>query len=241
MSNELVHADPAYRNLMENSRQRQLQELERFPEHRNAETGFAPTYIIARYDGGVGASTLAAMMIPFINKPMIIEVGGNRARALKSVDAEDRLRFTGADGAAFGDAIDARIQCASRTAIIECEQEAYRDAIKATAVLRDSPFHSPASLLLIAADVDRKLKLVELAAQFGIDDPIVFDQHGSGRAKSGDHIRIPTLPKQLQTEIYTNGKSLTHAIQDHQISYTVMLFVTEYAKFGQQVRDRIAS
>lgn len=241
MSNDLVHSDPAYRKLLANSRQHELQALHRFPENRNAETGFAQTYIIARYDGGVGASTLAAMMVPFVTKPMIIEIGGNQARALKSIGAEDRLRFKGAEGGGFGDAIDARIQCASRTAIIECEQEAYRDAIEATAVLRDSPYHSPAFLLIVAADVDRKLRLVDLAAQLGINEPIVFDQHGSGRARNDDHIRIPTLPKQLQTEIYGNGKSLTQAIQENQTMYTVRTFASEYAKFGQRVHDRIAS
>lgn len=239
MSNDIMNSDPAYQKLAEVSRKREFQPLERFPEKRTAQTGFAPTYIIARYDGGVGASTLAAMLMPFLTNPLLIEIGGNKPRALKSVDRENRIHIPFVDHNPFGEALDARIQNASRTAIIECEQTAYRDAIEATTILRGAPFHNAAYLLIILAGIDNKLALVDLAHRSDIDDPIVFAQGGYSHASSEDIIRIPTLPKQLQTEIYQNGKGVLEALRDNQTMYTATIFAHEYVRFGKQVHDRI--
>ena len=136
-----------------------------------------------RYDGGVGESTLTGCLIPLLSNPLLIEIGGNRARALKFVAETDRLHFSSSDPERFGNAIDARIENASRVAIIECEQSVYREAIEAAAVLRGEPYNSAVYVLIIVSKVDHKMGLVKLANQYGITDPIVFAQHGYRRER----------------------------------------------------------
>jgi len=88
MSNEITRQDPAYGRLLAANRSHTT-ELVRFPMKLARETGLAPTYIIAKYDGGVGSSTLAAILGMFMNSPLFIEIGGNRSRAFKAINEAD--------------------------------------------------------------------------------------------------------------------------------------------------------
>ncbi len=116
----------------------------------------------------------------------------------------------------------------------------FREAIEAAAVLRGEPYNSAVYVLIIVSKVDHKMGLVKLANQYGITDPIVFAQHGYRREKVDGMISIPTLPLLLQPAIYEHGLGVLDAIKTNSAAYTTRLFAKEYARFADQVSDRIA-
>ena len=238
MSNELTRQDPAYGRLLAANRSHTT-ELVRFPMKLARETGLAPTYVIAKYDGGVGSSTLAAILGMFMNNPLFIEIGGNKSRAFKAIDEADIVRFPSSDPDRFQRGFDARLQQASRPAIIELEQSLYRDAIQATVALRTEPFYSSAILIFVASKNDEKLAFRKLSDDCGVHDLIIFGEHEIRSEKRADVIRIPTLPKEIQDAFYVEGLSFMEAVQSCPALFTRKIFIGRLQQFHQQVIERL--
>ena len=238
MNNEISRQDPAYGRLLAANRSNRT-ELVRFPMKLAASSGLAPTYIIAKYDGGVGTSTLAAILGMFMPKPLFVEIGGNSSRAFKAIDKADIVRYPSSDPDRFQRGFDARLQQASRPAIIELEQSLYRDAIKAAVALRSEPFCSSAILIFVASKNDEKLAFQKLSDDCGIHDLIIFGEHEIRGEKRPNVIRIPTLPKEIQDAFYIEGLSFMEAVQSCPALFTRTDFIGRLQHFHQQVIERL--
>ena len=219
MSNEITRQDPAYSRLLAANRSHTT-ELVRFPMK-------------------LASSTLAAILGMFMNNPLFIEIGGNKSRAFKAIDEADIVRFPSSDPDRFQRGFDARLQRASRPAIIELEQSLYRDAIQATVDLRSEPFCSSAILIFVASNNGEKLAFQKLSDDCGIHDLIIFGEHEIRGEKRANVIRIPTLPKEIQDAFYVEGLSFMEAVQSCPALFTRKDFINRLQNFHQQVFERL--
>lgn len=241
MSTEIIRQDPAYSRLLDLREQATKLPSAKFPLKRAAESGLAPSFLIARYGGGVGASTAAAMLALFIDNPLFVQIGGNSSRAFRGLSEEDRLRFPSDDPHRYEKAFDARLEHASRPAFIEFEQTLLREAITATCILRGDGFHSSATLIFVASVDDEKIAYRSLAEAAGIDDLIVLSAPQVQKESRAGVIRIPTLPKEIASAFYTHGKTLPEAIRSCPGLFSIAKLEQDLREFNHKILERLQS
>lgn len=239
MSNEIVRQDPAYSRLLELKERATTLPFQKFPLNRAPVSGLAPSYLFARYDGGVGASTAASMLSLFVDNPLFVQIGGNASRVFQGLPKEDLLSFPFDDPARFENAFDARLEHASRPAFIEFEQTLYREAITATSILRGDGFHSSATLIFVASVDDEKIAYRSLAEAAGIDDLIVLGAPQLQKEGRSGVIRMPALPREIASAFYTHGKTLPESIRSCPGLFAAKKLKHDLREFNHKILERL--
>ncbi|MEP2722588.1 hypothetical protein [Roseibium sp.] len=239
MSNDLTTQDPVFARLLAVKSQASAARLQELPLQFAPESGLAPTILIARYDGAVGASTAAAILAMLWPQPLLIQIGGNASRALSGLAKESLLRFETNDPNRIENALDARMEHASRPAIVEFEQTLFREAISTTQILRGGEFGSAAALIFVASPHDRNLPYRTLAEEAGIDDLIVLAKPQAGKESREGVIRMPALPKKVADAVYSEGMTLREAIRTCSGVYSREAFGLALQNFRNEIEARL--
>lgn len=239
MNNDLVLSDQAYSQIVAAGRTRLSLGSGKLPVRISPDTGLAPTYLVSRHEGGVGASTLIAMLLPLLVNPFLIEIGGNMPRALQSVAPADRARYESGDPDSYKNAIDRRLEVASRIAIIEFEQSLFREAVEVAQFLSGEGCRGAVTLMLVASKIDKKLGLLKHAKDSGIQEVIVFGQACLAKEERPGVIHIPVLPENIQNSLYEQKQGFADAVRARERLYTAHLFKASLQKFYREIEARI--
>lgn len=240
MTKDLITRDPGFGRIQEATQVKIFGSAIDFPNTVSPMSGLAETYVVSHYDGE-GASTLALLLAQFISpSPLIIEVGTNKSRAYKSVGKEDIFRPDQDADRPVYQAMDERLRNPSRTAIIEFGRGLWREAIAVSRTLQAPNLDGKVYYCFLASDQDLELKTVNLARKEGIKDLIVFGMPKLAREKREGFIKIPTLPREIQSLVYRDGFSMLDAISTTRDRYSLTQFGSELERFAMQVGEALA-
>lgn len=230
MSNEMVPHNPHYLALQAATRIKDPTGGALLPRS-NADSAVSDTHFIIHRDG-VGASTLALFLEPcFAVEPLILEVGTNISRALQSLPKERHFHTQDGDEAAIIGAIDWRLATPERPAIIECGRTAYKQGIIGAHRLSNPPFNAPVHIIFLASEHDRDLSVVKMANQSGLTDVLVCGDYLSDWRERPSVIKVPTLGRDLATNIYQSKLSLRDALEAVRGPMARWTFANEYQTF----------
>ena len=235
MSSEIVYRSPHQDRIHAATQVADVAGGINFPTSKGQASQLTDTFVIAHYDGE-GASTLALFLSQFIEpEPMVIEVATPASRAFKSVPPE--RRFTPPIGVEnpVRTAMDERLRHPEIPTIVEFGRVHWRDAIDIAVRLEKPPLSATAYFCFLASENDRTLQIPNLAKEAGVQNIIVFGGYKLPRETRPGVIKIPTLPSDMQRLIYSEGLSLSDAVNASIDRFSILDFVLEFQGFGGNV------
>lgn len=205
-----------------------------------SEYGTNVTYFLVHRDG-IGASTVALMLEPFLPvEPLIMEVGTNVSRALKYVPRQDRhFHVQEANERSIPKALDWRLERPGTPAIIEVGRTLYKEAINAATALASIDREAKVIFMFIANEHDEHLKIPELARNMGLRDVIVLGEFQGIWNKRSNIIPIPRLSSEVEMLVTREGKSMREAFLLSQGAFSRVQFAHVYRNFGNAILGRI--
>ena len=188
-------------------------------------TGLAPTFIISRVDGGVGASMLALMLsLNFREQPLIIQVGGMKSWAYRELpqDYFVHIKLREEEDPIAGP-LDRRLNQGERIAIIEYEQALPVEAITTANYLTDK-LDGYAMLFLIADKNDQNFKLLQTAMDMGVESVIGLRKHAFMQRQNETLLQIPSVPSAIAAKLQAQPSSFAHALRCGENPIAIMHF-----------------
>jgi len=205
-----------------------------------SEYGINVTYFLVHRDG-IGASTVALMLEPFLPvEPLIMEVGTNVSRALKYVPRQDRhFHVQEADERSIPKALDWRLERPGTPAIIEVGRTLYKEAIRTAIALTSIDPEAQVIFMFIANEYDEKLIIPKAAREEGLKDVIVLGEYKGNWSKRSGVIPIPRLSNEVEMLVTQEGKSMREAFLLSQRAFSRVQFAHVYRSFGKSILEGI--
>lgn len=205
-----------------------------------SEYGINVTYFLVHRDG-IGASTVALMLEPFLPvEPLIMEVGTNVSRALKYVPRQDRhFHVQEANETSIPKALDWRLERPGTPAILEVGRTLYKEAINTAIALTSIDHEAQVIFIFIANEHDDQLKIPELARNMGLQRVVVLGEYKGNWSKRSGIIPIPRLSSDVERLVTQESKSMREAFLLSQGTFSRIQFAHAYRIFGKSILDGI--
>lgn len=205
-----------------------------------SEYGTNVTYFLVHRDG-IGASTVALMLEPFLPvEPLIMEVGTNVSRVLKYVPRQDRhFHVQEADERSIPKALDWRLERPGTPAIIEVGRTLYKQAINTAIALTSIDSEAQVIFMFIANEHDDQLKIPELARKMGLRNVAILGEFRGNWNKRSGIIPIPRLSSDVEQLVTREGKSMREAFLLSQGAFSRVQFAHAYRSFGKSILEGI--
>ena len=203
-------------------------------------TTMAPTFIVSRVDGGVGASMLTLMLSLYLSdQPLIIQVGGMKSWAYRELSDGYFIHVKpGEEEDSMAAPLDHRLQHGDRVAIIEYEQALPVEAIGAANFIANEL--SAYSLLLLIADKhDREFKLLETAKNQGVERVIGLRKFSLMPRAGEPLLQIPTVPGKIAAKLQTQPSSFAYHMRALETPVATMNFQNRLNAFFAQIVGRM--
>ena len=203
------------------------------------QSGLATTYIIARTDGGVGASMLALMLESFHHERVaIIQVGGLRSWAFNGRSQGDFTHIIPHhDEDRISPPLDARVKQPDRVAIIEYEPGMVRQALEGATLLTEH-FGAHLALCLIGSSTNSTFGLPDVARRQNVE-PIVFRQHGIAPNRDPRTLKIPTVPRALAERLRSAPADFAHIADAWHTPIAGLTFEKNLNEFGKRIAESV--
>ena len=186
-------------------------------------TGLAPTFVISRIDGGVGASMLALMLSLYLREqPLIIQVGGMKSWAYREL-AEDHFMHIkpGEEEDPIAGPLDRRLKQGERVAIIEYEQAMPVEAITTTNYISEK-LDGYAMLFLIADKHDQNFKLLQTAMDMGGERVMGLRKYALMQRQNENLLQIPSVPSAIAAKLQSQPSSFAYALKGSEYPIAMM-------------------
>ena len=225
MSTDLTTEDSFNGRLQTFLRERPPVPQPTLPLKYHVTTGLAPTFIISRIDGGVGASMFALMLSLYLREqPLIIQVGGMSSWAYREL-AEDHFIHVkpGEEEDPIAGPLDRRLKQGERIAIIEYEQALPREAIETTNYIADR-LDGYAMLFLIADKHDQNFKLLQTAMDMGVGCVLGMRKYALMQCQNETLLQIPSVPSAIAAKLQSQPSSFAYALKGSEYPVATMNF-----------------
>ena len=234
MSNELTIQDPNALALREEMNRRvddRVRQLE-LADRSGASVG--NTILTVRRRGGIGASTLNLSLEYLLKRPLLhIEIEGAPCSALKGRGADDYLHFPSSDPNRIDDALNARLQYASRLAILEFEPALYQRTLEIAAALKLQVSPSNVVIFYIAGKHDPYPKYAANAHNRGMNQVYLCRQATQSYEEDPDGlIKLPWIDDDTVSNMMRNGLSLEDALKQSNALWTANMTKVSLEAFG---------
>lgn len=234
MSSELVLQDANALALREEMNRRVDERVRQLELADRSGASVAPTILTVRRLGGVGASTLNLTLEYLLKRPLLhIEIGGASCPAFKGRAGTDYLQFPSSDPNRIDQALNARLQYASRPAILEFEPALYQRTLEIAATLKLQV--SPANVVIfyIAGKHDPYPKYARNAHNRGIAEVFLCRQASqSCEADPDGLIKLPWIDEGTISHMMRNGLTLEDALKQSNALWTANMTKASLEAFG---------
>ena len=203
-------------------------------------TGLAPTFIISRVDGGVGASMLALMLsLNLREQPLVIQVGGMKSWAYRELpqDYFIHIKLREEEDSIAGP-LDRRLKHGERVAIIEYEQALPIEAIATTNYIADK-LDGYAMLFLIADKHDQTFKLLQTAMDMGVENVIGLRKYALMQRRNENLLQIPSVPSAIALKLQSQPSSFAYALKSMENPVATMNFRERLDAFFAEIAGRM--
>ncbi len=203
-------------------------------------TMMAPTLIVSRVDGGVGASMLALMLSLYLpEQPLIIQVGGMKSWAYRELPENYFIHIKpGEEEDPIAAVLDNRLTYGDRVAIIEYEQALPVEAIAAANFIADK-LSGYAMLFLIADKHDQNFKLLQTAKDMEVERVIGLRKYSLMQRTSDTLLQIPSMPSAIAAKLQTQPSSFAYALRALENPVATMNFQQKLDAFFAEIARRM--
>lgn len=244
MSNDLLPGDGFHARLQHMLQARPAKEKPVLPAFYNKQTNMAPTFIIGRVDGGVGASMFALMLSLYHEEqPLIIQVGGMKSWAYRELPENHFIHVKPIDEEGdredvLAASLDRRLKHGERIAIIEYEQALPAEAIGAANFIANE-LQGFSMLFLIADKNDEKFKLLETATNLDVQRVIGLRKYGLGQRPDDRLLQVPGVPSFIAARLQSQPSSFAYQLKASEKPVATMRFKERLDAFFEDISRRM--
>ncbi|MXO49632.1 hypothetical protein GRI69_15380 [Erythrobacter vulgaris] len=244
MSNDLLPGDGFHARLQHMLQDRSAKEKLVLPAFYNKHTNLAPTFEIARVDGGVGASMFALLLSHYLKEqPLIIQVGGMKSWAYRELPENHFIHVKPIDEEGdredvLAASLDRRLRHGERIAIIEYEQALPAEAIGAANFIANQ-LHGFSMLFLIADKNDVKFKLLETAINLEVERVVGLRKHGLAQRADDRLLQIPAVPSFIAAKLQSQPSSFAFQLKASENPVAAMRFQERLDAFFEEIKRRM--
>jgi|GEM_PF-1930687 len=244
MSNDLLPGDGFHARLQHMLQARPAKEKPVLPAFYNKDTNMAPTFVIGRVDGGVGASMFALLLSHYFKEqPLIIQVGGMKSWAYRELPENHfihvkPLEEEGGREDVLADTLDRRFKHGERIAIIEYEQALPGEAIGAANFITEE-LEGFSMLFLIADKNDEKFKLLDTAKNVEVERVVGLRKYGLGQRPDDPLLQIPGVPSFIASKLQTQPSSFAYQLKVSEQPVATIRFEGRLDAFFEEIARRM--
>ena len=237
MSKEIAKHDAASLRIKGMMELRDLTRDRPFDAIMDDNLDIAPTIVLARRHGGVGAS-LACLQLEWLFKTdaLIIEAGGNSNSAFRQRLPENFIHIPACEGDLIECAVNARFAAASRLVIIECAPAHYKETLDIFPAFAELAGSSHLVGLYIAGAQETSPKYPVIAESRGIGHVKLCRQANKGWREPGDEaISLPWFGPRIIAEIFAGERPLEGVLTDSLDLWSAESARREMQRFARQL------
>lgn len=244
MSNDLLPGDGFHARLQNFLQARPAAEKPQIPVFYNRQTNLAPTFLISRVDGGVGASMFALMLSLYLSEqPLVIQVGGMKSWAYRELPESHFIHVKPAEeegdkADVMAAPLDQRLRHGERIAIIEYEQALPGEAIGAANFIANELLGF-SMLFLLADKNDRKFKLLESAINLEVERVVGMRKYGLMQRDDDPLLQIPSVPSSIAAKLQTQPSSFAYLLKAYETPVATMNFQKKLNCFFEEIKSRM--
>lgn len=239
MSKNVMMSDPRAVTIRAKVNKRRNEQAAVLQLHRNKEELLAPTIFLVRKAGGGGGSTLALILENLMKTDcLIIEVGGQRCPAFKDRPVDRYQHFLSRDVDRVDHALDARIDAASKVAIIEFEPALYRETIPVAARFKEGFAPSRLLVFYVAGRYENNPQYRIKAKNAGVSPLFMCRQADQiEQPREDGFLRLPWLSSQIQNGMHAERKTLSEALAASPGIWTQAQTITNLDSFATAILE----